>query len=92
MDDIKIGYNEDEVRIKKVICGLLGIFIGAFGIHKFVLGYTSIGVIMLLVSLLTFGVGFAVMYVIGIIEGILYLLKSDREFYDMYIANEKKWF
>ena len=96
MSDVTIGYNEEEVRNKKVACGVLGILLGAFGIHKFVLGYTLTGVIMLLVTLLTsiptFGVGPAVMYVIGLIEGITYLLKTEREFYDTYMANEKNWF
>ena len=92
MNDVTIGYNDEEVRNKKVVCGVLGILLGAFGIHKFVLGYTSTGVIMLLVTLLTFGVGAAVMYVIGLIEGITYLLKTEWEFYETYMANEKNWF
>ena len=40
-----------EVSNKKLAAGLLGIFLGAFGIHKFVLGYTKPGLIMLLISL-----------------------------------------
>lgn len=62
------------------------------GIHKFYLGYTKSGVIMLLVSLLTFGIGAAVMEVIGIIEGIIYLTKTDQEFYQTYEAQQKEWF
>lgn len=76
----------------KVAAGLLGIFLGALGIHKFYLGYTKAGVIMLLVSLLTFGIGAIVMDIIGIVEGILYLTKSDWEFYNTYVAGEKDWF
>ena len=64
----------------------------ALGIHKFYLGYTKSAVIMLLVSLLTFGIGAFVMEVIGLIEGILYLTKSDEEFYQTYVQNEKEWF
>ena len=48
--------------------------------------------IMLLVSLLTFGIGAAVMEVIGIIEGIIYLTKTDQEFYQIYEAQQKEWF
>ena len=76
----------------KLVAGLLGIFLGALGIHKFYLGYTKSAVIMLLVSLLTFGVGAFVMEIIGLIEGIMYLTKSDAEFYNTYVANEKQWF
>ena len=47
---------------------------------------------MLLVTVLTCGIGGIVMSVIGIIEGIMYLTKSDQEFYDTYVANKKAWF
>jgi TM2 domain-containing membrane protein YozV len=81
---------------KKIACGICGILIGAFGIHKFILGYTTEGLIMLLVSLVagvvTCGLATAVMAIIGLIEGIMYLTKSDDEFYNTYIASKKGWF
>jgi len=81
---------------KKIACGICGIVIGAFGIHKFILGYTTEGLIMLLVSLIagvvTCGIATAVMGIIGLIEGIMYLTKSDDEFYNTYIASKKGWF
>jgi TM2 domain-containing membrane protein YozV len=77
---------------KKIVAGILGILLGAFGIHKFYLGYTKEGVIMLLVSVLTFGFGGFVMGVIGLIEGILYLTKPDAEFVATYITGKKGWF
>ncbi len=76
----------------KVVAGLLAIFLGSLGIHKFYLGYTKAAVIMLLVTLLTFGVGATVMAIIALIEGIMYLTKSDEEFYYTYEANQKEWF
>jgi len=76
----------------KLVAGLLGIFLGSLGIHKFYLGYTKAGVIMLLVSLLTFGIGASIMAIIALIEGILYLTKSDEEFANTYVYNEKQWF
>ena len=76
----------------KVAAGILGILLGALGIHKFYLGYTSTGVIMLLVSILTLGFGAAIMGIIGLVEGIIYLTKSDEEFYYTYVENQKKWF
>lgn len=77
---------------KKIVAGILGILLGAFGIHKFYLGYTKEGVIMLLVSVLTLGFGGFVMGVIGLIEGILYLTKPDAEFVATYITGKKGWF
>lgn len=77
---------------KKIVAGILGILLGAFGIHKFYLGYTKEGVIMLLVTLLTLGFGGFVMGVIGLIEGILYLTKSDEDFVATYVTGKKGWF
>lgn len=76
---------------KKVSAGICGILLGAFGIHKFILGYSTEGIIMLLATLLTCGVGGAVMGVIGLIEGIMYLSKSDEEFISTYLVNKKGW-
>ena len=72
--------------------GILGILLGALGIHKFILGYTKEGVIMLLVTVLTLGFGGFIMGIIGLIEGILYLTKSDAEFVATYVTNKKGWF
>jgi TM2 domain-containing membrane protein YozV len=77
---------------KKLAAGLCGILLGAFGVHKFILGYNTEGIIMLAVSLLTCGVGAAITSVIGLVEGIIYLTKTDQEFYQMYVANKKPWF
>lgn len=78
----------------KVAAGLLGIFLGSLGVHKFYLGYTQAGVIMLLVSLLGsfVVVGPLVMGIIGLIEGIIYLTKSDQAFYETYVIGKRPWF
>ena len=80
------------VESKRILCGILGILLGAFGIHKFVLGYTLAGVIMLLVSLLTCGLAAWIMGIIGLIEGIVYLCKSDEDFIATYQTGRKEWF
>jgi TM2 domain-containing membrane protein YozV len=77
---------------KKVAAGICGILLGALGIHKFVLGLTTPGIIMLLTTLLTCGIGYVPMHVIGLIEGIIYLTKSDDEFYRLYAIEKKGWF
>jgi TM2 domain-containing membrane protein YozV len=77
---------------KKIVAGILAILLGAFGIHKFILGYTTAGIIMLLITVLTLGFGAFIVGVIGLIEGILYLTKSDEEFVATYITGKKAWF
>lgn len=77
---------------KRILAGVLAILLGSLGIHKFVLGLTTPGVIMLLLTLCTCGFGGAVMGVIGLVEGIIYLTKSDEEFYQCYIVEQRGWF
>jgi len=73
---------------KKVLAGILAIVLGGLGIHKFVLGYTTEGIIQIVITVVTCGIG----SIIGLIEGIIYLTKSDDEFYQIYQANKKGWF
>jgi TM2 domain-containing membrane protein YozV len=77
---------------KKVAAGVLAILLGGLGIHKFYLGYQKAGLIMLLVTLLTCGAGAMIMSVIGIVEGIIYLNKTDDEFVSTYVVGKKEWF
>lgn len=76
----------------KVLAGVLGILCGSLGIHKFVLGYTTSGVIMLLITILTCGVGATIMQIIGLIEGIIYLTTPDEEFVAKYLDKDTPWF
>ena len=77
---------------KKIAAGVCGILLGALGIHKFILGYTKEGIIMLLVTILTLGFAGFIMGIIGLIEGILYLTKSDADFVATYVNAKKGWF
>jgi TM2 domain-containing membrane protein YozV len=73
---------------KKLVAGLCGILVGGFGVHKFVLGYTTEGIIQIVLTFLTCGVG----SIVGLVEGIIYLTKSDEEFVRTYIQGRKGWF
>lgn len=88
---------------KKVLAGVLALVMGGFGVHKFVLGYNAEGILLLLANFIIIpAVGFATcgigwfLYVfttiIPIVEGIIYLTKTDEEFYQMYQVNKKPWF
>lgn len=64
----------------KVAAGLFGIFLGNIGVHKFYLGQVGMGILYLALCW-TFIPG-----LVGLIEGILYLTKSDEEFNAKYNA------
>lgn len=101
-NEFKEGWNQatKSDENKKLLAGLLAIFVGGFGIHKFILGYNKEGFILLGSLLLSFVlmcviIGFFTMYIpilIGLIEGIIYLTKSDEEFYQTYQVGKKPWF
>ncbi|PWT80088.1 MAG: hypothetical protein C5B44_05875 [Acidobacteria bacterium] len=77
---------------KKIAAGICAILLGSLGVHKFILGYTTEGLIMLLVTVLTCGIGAMVTSIIGIVEGIIYLTKSDEDFVRTYLQSKKGWF
>lgn len=73
---------------KKIMAGVLALLLGGLGIHKFILGYTKEGIIQIVISIVTCGIA----GIIPFIEGIIYLTKSDEEFYQTYQVNKKGWF
>ena len=84
------------VNSNRVAAGICGIVLGGLGIHKFILGLNGPGIAMLLISVvgwfLTCGMASMVMGVIGLIEGIIYLTRTDEQFYREYVVGRKGWF
>lgn len=74
---------------KKIVAGVMALILGCFGVHKFVLGYTNEGIIMLILGLVSLG---SISSIIGLIEGIIYLTKSDSDFYHTYQLGRRPWF
>ena len=101
-NEFKEGWNQatNSADNKKLIAGILAIILGSLGIHKFILGYNKEGIILLVATLIGYatsclGVGFFILMatgVVGLIEGIIYLTKSDEEFYNTYQVGHKPWF
>ena len=85
---------------KKILAGVLAIVLGSLGVHKFILGYQKEGIILLVTTIIgmilaCFVIGAFVVWatgLIGIIEGIIYLTKSDEDFYNTYQVGRKPWF
>jgi TM2 domain-containing membrane protein YozV len=81
---------------KQLLAGYCGIIFGGFGVHKFVLGYSLEGLIMLAISAVggyfTYGFTLLIMQLVGLIEGMIYLNKSHDEFVDTYFVNKQSWF
>ncbi len=88
-NDFKEGWNQvtHVQENKKVLAGVLALVIGYLGIHKFILGYNKEGILQILLTCMC-GIG----AIIALIEGIIYLTKSDEEFYQTYQVGKKGWF
>ncbi len=80
--------SEQPQESKRVITGIFAILLGYLGVHKFILGYTSEGIIQLILSVVSCGI----LGIIPFIEGIIYLTKTDEEFYQTYQVNKRGWF
>jgi TM2 domain-containing membrane protein YozV len=86
----------------KIAAGICGILLGGLGVHKFILGYSGAGGIMLaatiggwLLTIVSCGITFFVpmaVSIVGLVEGIIYLTKSDEEFVRIYVDGRKEWF
>ncbi|WP_396632403.1 TM2 domain-containing protein [Maribacter sp. R86514] len=85
---------------KKVLVGILAIILGSLGVHKFILGYQKEGFILLGATVIGYitvcfvigGFILTATAIVGLIEGIIYLTKSDEEFYNTYQVGRKPWF
>lgn len=71
------NYNINQGNKSKIAAGLFGIFLGAFGVHNFYLGYTGKAVAQLLITVLSCGILSFISGIWGLIEGIL-ILASDN--------------
>jgi TM2 domain-containing membrane protein YozV len=83
----------------KVAAGLFGILLGGIGIHKFYLGFTGPGLVFLLTNTIGFAVTWLFLFIpnivlgiIALVEGIIYLTKTDEEFEQIYVVGKKQWF
>ncbi len=88
----------------KIAAGLLAIFLGGLGVHKFYLGYAGAGALYLALWLVAFittctligavvGLPIAfVLWIICLVEGIIYLTKSDEAFHETYVVNKRMFF
>jgi len=79
----------------KIVAALLAFFLGGLGIHKFYLGKTTPGIIMLVVSIVgifLLAIPTIIIGIIALIEAVIYLVKSDDDFHRDYVDGNKGWF
>jgi TM2 domain-containing membrane protein YozV len=90
-----VGATQDTSGKSKIAAALLALFLGGLGVHKFYLGYSGAGIVMLLVCLLgiaLLGIPSAIVGLIAFIEAIIYLTKSDADFEEVYVRGRRAWF
>ena len=76
--------------------GILALTLGAFGMHKFYLGYHEQGFLLLLATIilatLSSGIGILAIWMVAGAEGIIYLSKPPQEFEQIYVEGTHNWF
>ena len=65
----------------KTAAGILGILLGGLGVHQFYLGSMGTGLILIAATVVTCGIGGAIL---GLVEGIILLTMSDDDFNKRY--------
>lgn len=68
------GYAQPK---SKVVAGLLGIFLGGLGIHRFYLGFTKIAVIQLILTIVLGVFTFGLIGLWGVVEGFMIIAGSS---------------
>jgi TM2 domain-containing membrane protein YozV len=86
---------------RKIPAGIAGIVLGAFGVHKFIMGFPRAGMTMLGITAACWLLGFlhfpfvgligGAVALLGFVEGIIYLVKNDHDFYRDYNINRQEW-
>ena len=80
----------------RLIAAALGITGAGLALHKFYLDQKEVGIKRILLTvvggILTCGAMTLGMIGVGVTEGVIYLTKSDAEFYWTYVAQKKEWF
>lgn len=84
----------------RTTAGILAILVGCFGVHKFYLGLTGPGVVLLVTTLVSCVLALCYIGLLGLmatctvslIEGIIYLTKTDAEFHREYVVRQRQWF
>ncbi len=94
-DETKEVYQKISGENRKVLAGVTAILLGGFGVHKFILGYYKQGIILLILTLCIniFGLGFfgLIVWFFSLTEGVIYLSKTNDEFFKTYQENKKYW-
>lgn len=93
-EETQVFYPKEQTD-KKLIAGILAIVLGSFGEQKFFLVYTQQGILMLVGGVIGFfpcGFPAVPIEIVGMIEGILYLTKTDAEFVRTYLIGRREWF
>jgi TM2 domain-containing membrane protein YozV len=80
----------EPTDVNRIAVGVLAILFGCLGVHKFILGRTGQGVLMLLATC-TF-VFAPAMALVGLVEGLIYLTRTDGDFYRIYVRGRRGWF
>ena len=79
---------QTQVESKRILCGVLAIVLGGLGVHRFILGDVVGGILRIVITVATCGFG----GIMSLIEGIIYLTKTDEQFIKEYQVGKKAWF
>lgn len=75
----------------RILSGWCALLLGAFGLHKYILGRNTQGTIVLVATIATCGIAAPVLWILGLVEGIVYLTRTNEQFHRQYVVKKKGW-
>ena len=99
---VKLGSSGSKGK-SKIVAGLMALFLGIFGVHKFYLGFTLPGLIYLMCSWIfmmlagvtdedIFLIPTLIIYMFSSIDAVIYFTRTDEDFQRIYVEDKKQWF
>jgi len=94
---LEVSITIEDAGNRKIAAGVFAILLGFIGIHKLILGYSTEGLAMLLITifagLVIWSTATVVVWAFDLAEGIIYLARTDEEFLKTYfLLHKKAWF
>jgi TM2 domain-containing membrane protein YozV len=82
----KLQAQFDGKEKSKMVAGLLAIFLGGIGAHKFYMNQLGYGILWIFLTVITLGLWM----IVSFLEGIVFMCHSDERFNEVYIRGKRK--
>ncbi len=84
-----VAIEPGQKTVNKIAYGLIAIFLGWIGIHRFYAGKVASGIGYILLVVFTLGIGSVITSILGLIEGIIALCRESDQYGNIPVYPDK---